>query len=525
MTNVKVNLPPRLIDSARAAQYANRDTLDRRELASKVQQKVRTDATREVKKFDPMATKKGPEGGQLEFESRKKPRLWTKRRLVEDGDGFLLVPSSPAEGEFIALLTGSRWRLAQYANLGDTKAVEEQPGSTFPGFEVSGDPKKLFASITQNDKLVSTGPDGEIYAPYQNTSSVWNAAYGILSFATSLDTNPGYNSSRKYGYLYHAAINELPPQGSGLKPGQRPNLRYETPSIGEDDSTQNTKTPYENSNYNLCTFEVIVSLGSTPGKGDPILGPVVSLDLPPTHVDGALYVRRVIGYVDYDEFGNITGYVRTVPDTNPVVNSIYANYTYRYRAGIAIMIGGISIDFVYDSIASIAQPQKWQCGFGSIGKSKSLQYNQSMPILLDGEKEYHFAIVYRQDVVDLFLAGKKVASGTCPIADRNVDVQQFGALGSSLVFTNKMVSRSPAIPVYKVDYYESLNNNIVAPDPPVLVDTITERLITTREATDECKVGFHGFRFTPQKALYGSQPPDPSTGLSFTPPTRITKLA
>lgn len=78
MSNVRLNVPPRLIESARAAQYANRENLGSRELKKKINKRAKIKAVQERKK-NPLAQQER-EGGQLEFQRTPLQRIWTRRR-------------------------------------------------------------------------------------------------------------------------------------------------------------------------------------------------------------------------------------------------------------------------------------------------------------------------------------------------------------------------------------------------------------------------------------------------------------
>jgi hypothetical protein len=78
--NVNINIPPRLIESARAAQYANREALDGRALVSKIKAKAKTQRAAAVQAKPPLTA---PVGGLLE--ERRRPvawRIWRRRNPV-----------------------------------------------------------------------------------------------------------------------------------------------------------------------------------------------------------------------------------------------------------------------------------------------------------------------------------------------------------------------------------------------------------------------------------------------------------
>lgn len=95
MSNVRLKLPPKLIESARASQYANRERQGVRETEVKLKKKAKRQAEEEVKKKQ-LDKDKQPDGrrvgGQLEHEKREQYKIWTRRRK-RSGVGFILVPS------------------------------------------------------------------------------------------------------------------------------------------------------------------------------------------------------------------------------------------------------------------------------------------------------------------------------------------------------------------------------------------------------------------------------------------------
>ena len=90
MANIKLNLPARLIESARQAQYNNRDRLLLREEESKIKVKVIQQKKVKEKAQDPLKNER--EGGQLEFKEKDKYKIWTNRRLL--GEGWFIAPRS-----------------------------------------------------------------------------------------------------------------------------------------------------------------------------------------------------------------------------------------------------------------------------------------------------------------------------------------------------------------------------------------------------------------------------------------------
>jgi hypothetical protein len=83
MTDVRINVPPRLIESARAAQYANRAKQGNKELQERIKRKIKLKAEQQQARRDPLGQKR--EGGQLEFEREKGQKIWTRRRNLDRG--------------------------------------------------------------------------------------------------------------------------------------------------------------------------------------------------------------------------------------------------------------------------------------------------------------------------------------------------------------------------------------------------------------------------------------------------------
>lgn len=93
-SKVRISLPPKLIEDARAAQYANRQRLSARVLETKLGDKIekRIKLTQE--------SELSPEkliGGTLEFQEKKQYKIRTKRRSLRRG--FLLVPDRDYDSE------------------------------------------------------------------------------------------------------------------------------------------------------------------------------------------------------------------------------------------------------------------------------------------------------------------------------------------------------------------------------------------------------------------------------------------
>ena len=93
-SKVRISLPPKLIEDARAAQYANRQRLSARVLETKLGDKIekRIKLTQESELSSEKLI-----GGTLEFQEKKQYKIRTKRRSFRRG--FLLVPDRDYDSE------------------------------------------------------------------------------------------------------------------------------------------------------------------------------------------------------------------------------------------------------------------------------------------------------------------------------------------------------------------------------------------------------------------------------------------
>ena len=89
-SRVRLNVPPRVIESARAAQHANREALSARQAAERIRSKAEQQQAAEQRAQGLRAPAAGAtaqqrqiDGGQLEFTRRKGQRIWTRRRVVD----------------------------------------------------------------------------------------------------------------------------------------------------------------------------------------------------------------------------------------------------------------------------------------------------------------------------------------------------------------------------------------------------------------------------------------------------------
>jgi hypothetical protein len=85
---VNLNVPPRLIESARAAQYANREAQGARELDRRIEGKVRQQR-QAAKRAQPQAQTIDGQGAVFDAPALKRvPRIWRKRRPLAGGNGY-----------------------------------------------------------------------------------------------------------------------------------------------------------------------------------------------------------------------------------------------------------------------------------------------------------------------------------------------------------------------------------------------------------------------------------------------------
>lgn len=547
MTNVKVNPSSRLIDSARAAQYANRDKLDRRDVANRAQEKVQTDVTREVKKSDPMATKKGPEGGQLEFETRRKPKLWTTKRRSPEGDGFLLVPNSPADGEFIGLLTGSRWSMAKYGNLGDNYALQNQASIlgqvdgevvtpfAFPGFEyvastaLPGEPSNAMMrnTATQSSRQIFNPKPFQGYPESFITQRQKISIFGsglALPWET-YDTFEDTMGVRNYGYFYHLASNQAPAKKPGLQ------------GIGEPSTAQG----FDSSNYLTCTFEAVISLGSAPAPTGEFItyddyGTAFNYVGNNVWAGEASFLDVYIQYngspppstVERDSFLS-TLRVRSITSSRPGAElsprppKPVSYFQEAHHGELLVLLGGIR--FWFRALGLEDNAGKWEAVV------RSSKHNLSgVDIILNENSEVHVAVVYSPTPDAIFPnetpsdapagPGVYIYINGSLVAARPDPGQNVMAIGFS-GYSNKLTSTvKPSLPGQighkLVDLFAVPIGNNEYKWASTEVGNLPYR-ISVAEPTTECSVGFHSVRFTPKKALYKGQ--------SFTPPTRISRLA
>lgn len=146
MSAVRINLPPRLIESARAAQYANRESLGSRELEQRIKKRAKIKAVQERKKN--LLAQQEREGGQLEFERKNNYKIWTRRRKPLLGIGWLLSPRQYS-GDLIPVESAGEFEHLRFATSNHTRIyflpearsflvvnrfMHERPDGIVPGY-------------------------------------------------------------------------------------------------------------------------------------------------------------------------------------------------------------------------------------------------------------------------------------------------------------------------------------------------------------------------------------------------------
>jgi hypothetical protein len=176
--NVNLNIPPRLIESARAAQYANREALDSRVLSEKIKAKVKARHAA-VLRQQPVTPDRA--GGLLETGDPLKWRIWRKRRagrrVVYTIEGQRTFYATPPKGFDDKITIYAEW--------------DTQPRR--PIFEVGGGYQSInnvFVQVPRTVVYLSSfvGANGEEAPPL-----IGFAAYGPVGFlAGSVAGAKGY---------------------------------------------------------------------------------------------------------------------------------------------------------------------------------------------------------------------------------------------------------------------------------------------------------------------------------------------
>jgi len=122
---VNLNMPPRLIESARAAQYANREALGGRTLADKIKAKIKARRAAVVR-AQPLTPDRA--GGALEERDPLKWRIWRKRRPIGNRVTYI-IEGLRRYFSIVGGINGNRKRIAtSWTVYAKWEGQEEQPG-------------------------------------------------------------------------------------------------------------------------------------------------------------------------------------------------------------------------------------------------------------------------------------------------------------------------------------------------------------------------------------------------------------
>lgn len=170
-SRVTVRVPPELVESARALQYANRKRLAARELASRVTETVRqqVDAARQSSPLPDNLI-----GGQLEFAKKKRWKIETRRRRLRPG--FLLIPSADYDNQL---------RLPVLTDYGGQEYATTQYDAPFELIE-----GRLMAKLSSVVNQEQTGQSFFSSLIYETTSIEETSPIFTFEFFVSLEAGP-----------------------------------------------------------------------------------------------------------------------------------------------------------------------------------------------------------------------------------------------------------------------------------------------------------------------------------------------
>jgi hypothetical protein len=178
-SRLTVRIPPELIESARAVQYANRRRLAARDLQAEIIETVkqRVDSARRAEPLPDDLV-----GGQLEFTKRKKRKIEVRRRRPRLG--FLLIPSADYDNQ-LRLPVLTEYGEQQYA------VTSSSAGQPIPFELVNG---KLMAkthpiTVTPNEGNVFVGDLSYITPPAEEAFSDFTAEF-FVSLDAGAQQNP-----------------------------------------------------------------------------------------------------------------------------------------------------------------------------------------------------------------------------------------------------------------------------------------------------------------------------------------------
>ena len=191
---VNLNVPPRLIESARAAQYANREAQGARELARRIESKVRQQR-QAAKRAQPQAQTADGQGAVFDAPALKRvPRIWRKRRPLVGGRygvGWLHIGESYTVTSDVYNVSDSDWSNG-YVYLGNGSGLNT---STEPWDQAPNSITERSISVTQSQttslELVFTVGTG--------SGETWKQVRHTVNFSF-LQTTDSYLSSRMVPY-------------------------------------------------------------------------------------------------------------------------------------------------------------------------------------------------------------------------------------------------------------------------------------------------------------------------------------
>ena len=224
----------------------------------------------------------------------------------------------------------------------------------------------------------------------------------------------------------------------------------------------------------------------------------------------------------------------------------------RHDGQLVVVIGDITF-----SAETMNNPDTENAGEALKSKWKIYYWSSDFEIddsvEVDPDKEYHCAVVYskntesQKQTCDVYIDGKKVKTKIRDADVPNSKLMATAVAGVSQKVTNALNTDPSAPSTVALTYTpimetrsrvieepRNVYNNVGAllySTPGTnetrnisLNETLSKQVIgkfpltlLTYEPTEECRVGFHGLRFTPGEALYVDQ--------TITPPTAITDFA
>lgn len=179
---IDLNLPPRLIESARAAQYTNREVLGARALEQRIKAKARRRQEAAIRANPRLITPQQREGGQLEFQQAPLQRIWRRPRrregAVDVGVSWYYQSSAvePVSSNRESSLGWSNGEVVQAVVVGAGSGLFFLEGENFVG---RASTRTESSSSTASSKLNLVLKVGS------GSGEVWKEARHALSFSYS----------------------------------------------------------------------------------------------------------------------------------------------------------------------------------------------------------------------------------------------------------------------------------------------------------------------------------------------------